>query len=376
MRIGFVLPHGWSFSGWSIGEVLERYHFSKHLAALVARHGHDVVLFVCHEELSEPRVLQEEPFRIEGFPITCKVPGLKFGGDVSLPLLRRLRRFEGDILHIHGCFDEAVPLFLLVASAPIVLQWHGGRPLPLHRTICRATFSRARKVVIPFERVPQSLRRLVPNSGKFEVVPLPLRPEAAASRPRDRYADRPGSLLYVGRIPTPRRNIWERRPDLLIEILGQPELVGITLDIVGDGPGKTACERIASQSGVLPRVSFHGFMELPRVMKLYRQTDLTVVPFAITDLTGTWVAQIQESLALGTPVIAFHPTGGFEEHEFGWRISSNPRTAAAQLRGILSRPDLLEAKGRRAAAVIRHACDEQRVSVSLETLYATLADAG
>src|SRR5437867_2892121 len=162
MRIGYVVPHGWKFSGWSLADVMNRYHYSKHVASLVSELGHQVTLWISHEELTEPRILQSKPFRIEGFPVSFTLPVLKFGGDFSLPLIRRLRNLEVDVVHVHGCFDEALLPILLAAPAPPVLQWHGGRVLPFHRALGRAVCARAQKIVIPFDAVKGSLRAVAP----------------------------------------------------------------------------------------------------------------------------------------------------------------------------------------------------------------------
>ena len=110
MKIAFLLPHGWRFAQWSLSEVMARYHFSKHLASSLSRLGHNVTLLIVHGDLRVPKVVQTEPFRIEAFPVSMNIPPFQFGGEVSIPLLRRLKHLEVDVLHIHGCFYETLPL--------------------------------------------------------------------------------------------------------------------------------------------------------------------------------------------------------------------------------------------------------------------------
>ena len=369
MKIAYVLAHGWRFAGWSVSDVVQRYHFAKQLAVAMARLGHEVTLILLHESVRETIVLQADPFRMEVLPVTFTVPLVRFGGEVSVPLLRRIRSLEVDVLHIHGCFYEALPWLVRAARAPIVLQWHGGRMVPFQRASLRAAYRKARRIIIPFPAVRQLFRGMVTSPETFDVIALPLRPEAQAATPKSDYGMGIPRLLYVGRIPWPGRDLWDRRLDILLRMLGRLDSTKFFLDIAGDGPGRSLCERIAQQEGIENAVRFHGYLPLDELLPLYRNSDLTVVPFSLLDLTGTWVAQIQESLGVGTPVLAFSPDNTFSEHELGWRISADPEAGTAQLRAILSHRDAFEAKGRNGPPFVHQQCDEQTVSRQLDSVY-------
>lgn len=369
MRIVYVLPHGWRFAGWSVPDILERYHFSKHIASAMARLGHEVTLLLLHESARKELVVQTEPFRIEILPITFTVPFVRFGGDISLPLHRRIRNLRADTLHIHGCFYEALPWLVRAAKMPIALQWHGGRIAPFHKGASRVAYRKVSRIIIPFAAIREVFRGVVPYSEKFEVVPLALRPEAQAAIPKSYYGREVRRLLYVGRIPRPARNLWDRRLDIFLRILGRIGATRFSLDVAGDGPGRSLCEKIAHEEGIEDAVNFHGYLSLDEILALYKNSDLTVVPFSLLDLTGTWVAQIQESLGVGTPVLAFSPDNTYSEHDIGWRISADPGAGTVQLRKILSRPDAIEAKGRNGPFLVHSQCDEQTVSRQLESVY-------
>jgi len=369
MKIAYVLAHGWRFAGWSISDVIERYHFSKHIASAMARLGHEVTLLLIHESVRKETVLQTEPFRIELMPVTFTIPVVRFGGDLSLPLIRKIRNLRDDVLHIHGCFYEALPWLVRAARIPVVLQWHGGQMMPFHRAAFRAAYRKTRRIIIPFYAVRGLFRGMVPNSETFEVVALPLRPEVQGAIPKSHYRREVRRLLYVGRIPRPARNLWDRRLDIFLRILGRIGATRFSLDVAGDGPGRSLCEKIAHEEGIEDAVSFHGYLSLDEILALYKNSDLTVVPFSLLDLTGTWVAQIQESLGVGTPVVAFSPDNTYSEHDVGWRISADPGAGTVQLRKILSRPDAIEAKGRNGPFLVHSQCDEQTVSRQLESVY-------
>jgi len=376
MKLVFLLPHGWGFAAWKLSDVLARYHFSTHYAQALSRRGHEVVLLLVHESLSHPVLLQTQPYRVEAFPVSVKLPFLRFGGEISLSLVKRVARLDAHVLHIHGCFYEALPLLVLLSRAPVLLQWHGGTSLPFHTTALRLAYRKVQRVIIPFRGVTHVLKGIFPNEGMYDVVPLPLRAEISDAPPKEKYSSIPTHLLYVGRIPSPQRTLWERRVDLLIKLLAHLRSTRLRLDVVGDGPGRPYCERLAQSEGIASSITFHGFKDLLEVIPMYRDADLTVVPFAPPDLTGTWVAQVQESLALGTPVIAFSPSGDLIEHETGWRISPHPPSGAEHLARILSDADAIQTKGRRASEIVRSACGEQTVFDTLETVYERVVGGG
>ncbi len=369
MRIAYLLPHGWRFASWSLSDVMERYHFSKHIASAMAELGHEVTLIFLHESVRTRTVVQTQPFRIEIFPVTFTIPLFRFGGDFSLPLIREVRRLDVDVLHLHGCFYETLPWLVREANVPTLLQWHGGRLTPLHSAAFRPAFRKSRRIIIPFAAVRSLFPRIASSTRKFAVVPLPVRPEFLTASPKSQYGRGVPRLLYVGRIPWPSRNLGDRRLDLFLRILGRMGAGSFFLDVAGDGPGRSLCEKIAREEGIADAVSFHGYLGLAEILALYKNSDLTVVPFCLQDLTGTWVAQIQESLAVGTPAVAFSPNNTYSEHDIGWRISADPLEGTNQLKNILSRPGLVEVKGRKGPSLVHSQCDEHKVSRQLEAVY-------
>ncbi len=372
MRIAYLLPHGWRFAGWSPSDVLHRYHFSRHIASSMAALGHEVSLLMLHESVRKETVVQTEPFRIAFFPVTFAIPLARFGGDFSLPLLRAVRDLGAEALHVHGCFYDSLPWLVRAARAPIVLQWHGGGLGRFHRRTLRRALRETRRIIIPFPAIREIFQGVRLESQKFDVVPLPLRPEAQASEPKTHYPRRSPRLLCVGRIPQARRDLSDRRLDVVLRILAHLRDAAWSLDVVGDGPGRSFCERLAEREGIANAVRFHGYLGLSQVLPLYRDSDLSIVPFSLPDLTGTWVAQCQESLAVGTPVVAFSSDGDFSEHSVGWRISTDPLLGAAQLKSIISHPDAMEEKGKNGRSLVHELCDEARVSRQLEAIYRTI----
>src|SRR5438094_9818119 len=86
MRIAYLLPHGWRFASWSLSDVMERYHFSKHIASAMAERGHELTLIFLDDSVRTRTVVQTQPSRIEISPVTFTIAMCRFGGDVCLQL--------------------------------------------------------------------------------------------------------------------------------------------------------------------------------------------------------------------------------------------------------------------------------------------------
>ncbi len=52
----------------------------------------------------------------------------------------------------------------------------------------------------------------------------------------------------------------------------------LTLDIVGDGPDREACEQLVRESGLVDRVRFHGRQPRDTVVRHYREADMFLFP--------------------------------------------------------------------------------------------------
>ncbi len=95
------------------------------------------------------------------------------------------------------------------------------------------------------------------------------------SPPPQRREPAPGDLklLYVGRVV---RSKGVR--DAVRALAQLADLPGVTLDVVGDGNDRAACEAEAERLGVLERVTFHGRVPRERVDAFYQDADAFCFP--------------------------------------------------------------------------------------------------
>lgn len=110
-------------------------------------------------------------------------------------------------------------------------------------------------------------------------------------------AGHPPVAVYVGRL------VGLKGVRLAVEGVARLAGEGWSLDIIGEGPDRSALERLARQKGL--RVRFHG--HLPREEALARMASADVLVFPSVHDQAGWVAG--EASAMGVPVVCL-PFGG------------------------------------------------------------------
>jgi glycosyltransferase involved in cell wall biosynthesis len=113
--------------------------------------------------------------------------------------------------------------------------------------------------------------------------------------PVDRVARPDGTvrLLYVGRL------IRTKGARDAISALGLARELPVTLDIVGDGFDRAACEKLTADLGLADRVRFHGRVSRKQVDDFYRAADAFVFP-SYREPGGSVVL---EAMSQGLPLI-------------------------------------------------------------------------
>jgi glycosyltransferase involved in cell wall biosynthesis len=161
-------------------------------------------------------------------------------------------------------------------------------------------------------------------------------------------ADDPPMIISVGRI------VKEKGMDYLLHaftsVKGKARLT-----VIGDGPFLGELKSLAQRLGILPDVSFPGWLAPNELKSYYRKCDMVVVP-------STWPEPFGmvgiEAMSYGKPVLAFD-VGGISEwlkhEETGFLVKPKDTVALAErMSFLLERPDLARSignKGREAVAV-------------------------
>ncbi len=219
--------------------------------------------------------------------------------------LSRLRRggFAPDVLHAHT-LEAAIAAVVLgrLHRIPVVVSEHwSGFPLgtltPWQRVLARGVFEAA-DAVCP---VSQSLRRAIepyaPGARMQvvgNVVDTSLFAPPADGRPAP---DGPVRLLAVALLSD------KKGLAVLLDALARRAAAGrspVALDIVGDGPERSALDARARELGLDGTVRFHGLESRNAVARRMAESDLFVLPSYVE----TFGVALVEALAAGLPVVA------------------------------------------------------------------------
>jgi glycosyltransferase involved in cell wall biosynthesis len=159
-------------------------------------------------------------------------------------------------------------------------------------------------------------------------------------------------LLFVGRL------IRTKGARDAIRALGLVRDLPASLDVIGDGFDRGACESLVSELGLAGRIRFHGWLPRPRVEEFYRSADAFVFP-SYREPGGNVTF---EAMSHGLPVLVsdLGGPGSVVDDTCGIRVHPvSPEQYAADLAAALTRlvedPELrlaLGAGGRRRAGEI------------------------
>lgn len=95
------------------------------------------------------------------------------------------------------------------------------------------------------------------------------------------------------------------------EVLKQKPGLNIVLDIVGEGPEKTALEKMAGSFGIEKHVVFHGWLSQKNIKNILETADIFTLPSRTAengDMEGIPVS-LMEAMSCGLPVISTYHSG-------------------------------------------------------------------
>ncbi len=268
-----------------------------------------------------------------------------FGPDVVVSVLTRSNAI--DVVRLASwCSRTGVPLILWVCDVPRQAgtdEVPGLVSGPIEWLFERA-LRRASGFVLESELAREWLEGRGMSSSHSVVCPPSFMPPALA--PRLHVDDRPGRLqmVFVGK--------HEKRKGVatLIDSLGQlPRAVceRLSLATAGDGPLLHTL-RDSKPPGLELRTL--GFQEPQVLSQLYRDADVTIIP----SLHDPWANVANESMAVGTPVIASRQCGCVQlVRRSGWVVDGFDSVSVAQ--GICAAMEEARSAQRRTEAALAEA---------------------
>jgi glycosyltransferase involved in cell wall biosynthesis len=211
-----------------------------------------------------------------------------------------VRDTRADVVHAHWWFPNALAAAgpARRAGIPLVVTSHGTDLRLLERTpaaapLARYAFRRADMVTCVSAWLAQLARPFTP--GEPIVAPMPadtsvFTPDGVRST---------NALLFVGRL-SEQKGIIDA-----IEALAKARRTDATLDVVGDGPLRTAVHERVQQLGLAQRVRFHASMPPRELAAFYRRASALVVP---SSGEGLGLVAVEAQLC-ATPVVAYDSGG-------------------------------------------------------------------
>ncbi len=289
---------------------------SVYLARAFHRHGHDTTLLTFRpggilEHLHDETLFEPNHVHLQSFDT-----GLDW---LALGLTRAVKKINPDIILCHGrmanCYAGIIQKAL--PGCVVIGTLRTGKPLPyLFRESLKAVKAVVANSEDTKERIIQSLNL---PSEKITVIYNSLVFRPADETPhnldlRKNVGAKENTLILVC---VAMFRPEKRQRDLIKIVATLPKDLDWKLVLVGDGPERHACERIAASKNLSERVIFSGFHSDPT--ELYALSDIAVHASERESLSNFLI----EAQAHGLPSIVY-PAQGIQESmvpgKTGWII--------------------------------------------------------
>ena len=116
-------------------------------------------------------------------------------------------------------------------------------------------------------------------------------------------------------------------------------------------------------------MSFDGYVPHAELPRYYQTSLMTLVPLGVYDVDGWFDGVIQESLACGTPVVAFKAYGKGGKGTFGYLLTKDPNRAADELLTLLDALEEVEELAEKGSRFIHAHCTEGRIARELRDVW-------
>lgn len=210
------------------------------------------------------------------------------------------RAFKPDVIHAHWWFPSGVVAMSLAgfSRVPLVTTLHGtdlrlAIQVRASRPVMRQVIRRTRRVTTVSQWLASELRKIAPDAEPV-VAPMPV----AVEKFEPRGSRESNRFLFAGRL-----NAQKGLDHLLRAFAAMHEPA--MLDVVGEGSDAARLKLLASQLGVSDRVTWHGQLKQPDLVRMYQSATAVIVP-SVDEGLGLVAA---EALLCETPVIAFRSGG-------------------------------------------------------------------
>ena len=213
--------------------------------------------------------------------------------------------------HVHDA-QFGVHFSPLLAAAGRLLEGRVAR-LAYRRHLCIAVS----------QSTADAMRSRLRWTGPIRIIPNGLTPVPGPPRPPGADAGAspgtpPLTLSWVGRI------VAHKRAERVLDVAARLESAGVTIDVVGRGPGGAVLAAEISRQSLTGAVRLHGY--LPEDAK--RAVVASSVLHLSTSQGEGWGLCVLEAAQLGVPTVAYDVDGlrdAVHDGETGWLVRSGER---------------------------------------------------
>jgi glycosyltransferase involved in cell wall biosynthesis len=283
---------------------------TRQLALALSARGHDISVLTNQWPAGVPRseVLDGIEVTRLAFPLPAMQPfaAVRFlatSPAAALALLRHIRRWRPDVVHVIGAGPPSVYLAMLhsLLGARLVFTAQGEQTFDAHGIFERSATLRAglRRVLGRADAVTACSAFVMRNLVQTEkiraptyVIPNGVEPDEFADASPER--DLGPYVLAVGRL-VPQKGF-----DVLVDAFASNRLTGLNLVLVGEGFERARLEARAVELGLDARVQFLGSVGRPRLAQLLRGASV----FAFPSRGEPFGIALLEAMAAGLPAVA------------------------------------------------------------------------
>jgi len=259
-------------------------------------------------------------------PILLGQTAARKAAELGLPLVFTFHTKYWEYTHYVPFPQEAIQEFLKSA---------------IHRWL-RDFMQKCQHIIIPSESMRDILVKDYGLEERYTVIPTGtdvepfLEADGKALR-KEKGWENETVLISVGRLAAEKN--WETLLRAFAKVYTQhPDL---RLVLIGDGPAKESLELLASELGIMERVTFTGtlpFEEIPRYMKAANA-------FGFASVTETQGLVTIEAMAAGLPIVAVDGSGTrdiVEHGKQGFLVKNDADALAKGINKLLSDPQRMK----------------------------------
>jgi len=232
------------------------------------------------------------------------IQGNKIAPFLPLRLIRLLRKIDFDIVHVHSHLFYSSNVIALLKKfyldRPVIITCHGiwSQSIPVSlqkiymKTLGTFTLNSAERILCYTNEERRLLSKMGVFLSKIEVIPNGVDTDFFTPPKRRK---RSNIVLWVGRF------VSGKRPDLAIKVLAgvRHKVPEVTLIMVGDGPLKRSCIRLAKKLNVERNVKMISFIPYRMMPRIYQMADILL----ITSVTEGIPRVMLEAMSCEVPVV-------------------------------------------------------------------------